>query len=175
VRSKASSSDLARAWAKRNSATSSSQEAVRLKASSSDPVRKLDKLRISKRTEHQRLYGQRPTGTNFSQEISRATSSSFSGRDTRGQRKHDPQLRTQERRLRGGTDPEETSKQQGESSKTAEQIREESIRESRKIADYKHSLNDYSYKKHQSEELWLSNAENIEMEHTNKVIRAYND
>jgi hypothetical protein len=108
-RPKASSSDLARDLAKRNSATSSSQEAGRSKASSSDLVRKLDKLHMSKRTEHQRPSGQRPTGTKFSREISRATSSSSSGRDTRGQRKYDPLLRTQGRRLRGGADPDETS------------------------------------------------------------------
>jgi hypothetical protein len=95
----------------RHSATSSSQEAVRSKASSSDPARALAKLRISKRTEHQRPSGQRPTGIKFSQEISRATSSSFSGRDTRLQRRYDPLLRTQGRRLRGGADPEESSEQ----------------------------------------------------------------
>jgi hypothetical protein len=117
VRSKASPSDLARALAKRNSATSSSQEVVRSKASSSDLARALAKLRMSKRTEHQRPSGQRPTGTKFSQEIARATSSSFSGRDTRGQRKYDPLLRTQGRHLRGGADPEESSEQQGESNK----------------------------------------------------------
>jgi hypothetical protein len=98
---------------KRNSATSSSKEAVRSKASSSDLVRKLDKLHISKRTEHQRPSGQRPTGTKFSREISRATSSSFPGRDARLQRKYDPLLRTQGRRLRGGTDSEESSEHNG--------------------------------------------------------------
>jgi hypothetical protein len=97
---------------KRNSATSSSQEAGRPKASSSDLVRKLDQLHISKRTDHQRPSGQRPTGTKFSREISRATSSSFPGRDARLQRKYDSLLRTQGRRLRGGGDPDETSEQQ---------------------------------------------------------------
>ncbi len=95
---------------KRNSATSSSQEAGRSKASSSDLVRKLDRLHISKRTDHQRPSGQWPTGLKFSREISRATSSS--GRDARRQRKYDPLLRTQGRRLRGGADPEESSEQQ---------------------------------------------------------------
>jgi hypothetical protein len=101
-KSKASSSDLARDLTKRNSATSSSQEAGRPKASSSDLVRKLDRLRISKKTDHQRPSGQWPTGTPFSRERSRATSSSFPGRDARGQRKDDSLLRTQGRRLRGG-------------------------------------------------------------------------
>ncbi len=109
MRSKASSSDPARAWAKRNSATSSSQEAGRSKASSSDLVRKLDRMRISQRTDHQPLSGPWPTGIKFSREISRATSSSFSGRDARRQREYGPLLRTQGRRLRGGTDPEESS------------------------------------------------------------------
>jgi hypothetical protein len=109
-RPKASSSDLARDLAKRNSATSSSQEAGRSKASSSDLVRKLDRLHISQRTDHQRPSGQWPTGLKFSREISRATSSS--GRDARRQRKYDPLLRTQGRRLRGGADPEESSEQQ---------------------------------------------------------------
>jgi hypothetical protein len=111
VRSKASSSDPARALDKRISATSSSQEAGRSKASSSDLVRRLDRLRISKGTEHQRPSGQRPTGTKFSREISRATSSSFPGRDARGQRKYDSLLRTQGRRLRGGwgRSPEDSS------------------------------------------------------------------
>ncbi len=115
-KSKASSSDPARAGDKRNSATSSSQEAKRSNASSSDLARRLDRLRISQRTDHQRTY-QWPTGTKFSREISRATSSSFSGRDARGQRKHDPLLRTQGRQLRGGGGPDDTSDQQGESNK----------------------------------------------------------
>jgi hypothetical protein len=110
-RPKASPSDPVRALDKRISATSSSQEVVRSKASSSDPARALDKLRISKGTEHQRPSGQRPTGTKFSREIARATSSSFPGRDARGQRKYDSLLRTQGRRLRGGwgRSPEDSS------------------------------------------------------------------
>jgi hypothetical protein len=121
-RPKASSSDLARDLAKRNSATSSSQEAGRPKASSSDLVRKLDRLRISKskRTDHQRPSGQWPTGTPFSRERSRATSSSFSGRDARPQRNYDLLLRTQGRRLRGGADPEESVDYE----KLAEQVHE---------------------------------------------------
>jgi hypothetical protein len=102
MRSKAPSSNSVRALEKRHSATSSSQEAGKLKASSSDPAKALAKLRISKRTDHQRPSGQWPTGLKFSREISRATSSSFSGRDARGQRKDDSLLRTQGRRLRGG-------------------------------------------------------------------------
>jgi hypothetical protein len=157
---------------KRNSATSSSQEAMESKASSSDPVRDLAKLHISKRTEHQRPSGQRPTGTKFSQEIARATSSSFSRRDTRLQRKYDPLLRTQGRRLRGGTDPDETSKQQGESSKSAKQIYDETVREAKSVADYKDSINHYAYKKHQDEALYNSNASNISLEYIEKVLDA---
>jgi hypothetical protein len=171
-RPKASSSDPARALAKRISATSSSQEVVRSKASSSDPARALAKLRISKGTEHQRPSGQRPTGTKFSQEIARATSSSFSGRDTRGQRKYDPLLRTQGRRLRGGGDPDETSEQQGEPSKSAKQIYEETVREAKSVANYKDSINHYAYKKHQNEALYNSNASNISIEYIEKVLDA---
>jgi hypothetical protein len=123
MRSKAPSSNSVRALEKRHSATSSSQEAGKLKASSSDPAKALAKLRISKRTDHQRPSGQWPTGLKFSREISRATSSSFSGRDARGQRKDDSLLRTQGRRLRGGWwHPDEINERNVDYEKLAELV-----------------------------------------------------
>jgi hypothetical protein len=125
---------------------------------------------MSKRTDHQRPSGQRPTGTKFSQEISRATSSSFSGRDARGQRKHDPLLRIQG--LRGGGDPDETSEQQGESSKTLQQKFFEALDDAKATKKYKDSLNDYSFKKNQSHELWQTNHDNIIREYDDKKDKA---
>jgi hypothetical protein len=159
----------------RNPGKSFSKEIERPKASYSGPAREFAKLHISKKTEHQRPYGQRPTGTPFPQEISRATSSSFPRRDTRRQRKYDSQLRTQWKQLRGGGDLEETSEQQGEPSKSAQQKFDEAVSEADRVGAYKQSLNEYSYKKHQSWELYERNASNIASEVADKIDKARDD